>query len=217
MKEMSTMQPEPIVYVIDDDDAVRQSLEFLLKTAGVSVRGFESAKAFLDVLPAIKSGCIITDVRMPEITGIDLLRRIKESGLDIPVIVITGRGDISLAVEAMKIGAVDFLEKPFDDDLLVASVRSALNKDASTARQKAEIADIHDRLAALSNRERQVLEGLVAGKANKIIAFDLGISPRTVEIYRANVMTKLEANSLSDLVRMAMTAGILTNSSKGAR
>jgi two-component system response regulator FixJ len=214
---MSTMQPEPTVYVIDDDDAVRHSLEFLLKTAGIEARGFESAKAFLEILPQIKSGCIITDVRMPEITGIDLLRRVKESGVDIPVIVITGHGDISLAVEAMKIGAVDFLEKPFDDDLLVASVRSALNKDASTARQKAEIADIHDRLAALSNRERQVLEGLVAGKANKIIAFDLGISPRTVEIYRANVMTKLEANSLSDLVRMAMTAGILTSSSKGAR
>ncbi len=211
------MQPEPMVYVIDDDDAVRHSLEFLLKTAGIAVSGFESAKAFLEILPRIKSGCIITDVRMPEITGIDLLRRVKESGVDIPVIVITGHGDVSLAVEAMKIGAVDFLEKPFDDDLLVASVRSALNKDASTARQKAEIADIHDRLAALSNRERQVLEGLVAGKANKIIAFDLGISPRTVEIYRANVMTKLEANSLSDLVRMAMTAGILTNSSKGAR
>jgi len=214
---MSTMQPEPMVYVIDDDDAVRHSLEFLLKTAGIEARGFESAKAFLEILPQIKSGCIITDVRMPEITGIDLLRRVKESGVDIPVIVITGHGDISLAVEAMKIGAVDFLEKPFDEALLVASVRSALNKDASTARQKAEIADIHDRLAALSNRERQVLEGLVAGKANKIIAFDLGISPRTVEIYRANVMTKLEANSLSDLVRMAMTAGILTNSSKGAR
>ncbi len=211
------MQPEPMVYVIDDDDAVRHSLEFLLKTAGIAVSGFESAKAFLEILPRIKSGCIITDVRMPEITGIDLLRRVKESGVDIPVIVITGHGDVSLAVEAMKIGAVDFLEKPFEDDLLVASVRSALNKDASTARQKAEIADIHDRLAALSNRERQVLEGLVAGKANKIIAFDLGISPRTVEIYRANVMTKLEANSLSDLVRMAMTAGILTNSSKGAR
>jgi two-component system response regulator FixJ len=209
MKEMSTMQPEPIVYVIDDDDAVRQSLEFLLKTAGVSVRGFDSAKAFLDVLPAIKSGCIITDVRMPEITGIDLLRHLKESGLDIPVIVITGHGDISLAVEAMKIGAVDFLEKPFDDDLLLAAVRSALNTEAGAARHKAEIADIHDKLAALSNRERQVLEGLVAGKANKVIAFDLSISPRTVEIYRANLMTKMSANSLSDLVRMAMTAGIL--------
>ena len=211
------MQPEPIVYVIDDDDAVRHSLEFLLKTAGVEVRGFESAKAFLEMLPRIETGCIITDVRMPEITGIDLLRRVKESGLDIPVIVITGHGEISLAVEAMKIGAVDFLEKPFDDDLLLASVRSALNKGADTAKHKAEVADIHDKLAALSNRERQVLEGLVAGKANKVIAFDLGISPRTVEIYRANLMTKMAANSLSDLVRMAMTAGIVAGPGKSGR
>jgi len=208
------MQPEPIVYVIDDDDAVRHSLEFLLKTAGIEARGFESAKTFLEMLPRIKTGCIITDVRMPEITGIDLLRRVKESGLDIPVIVITGHGEISLAVEAMKIGAVDFLEKPFDDDLLLASARSALNKEAGTAKHKAEVADIDDKLAALSNRERQVLKGLVAGKANKVIAFDLGISPRTVEIYRANLMTKMAANSLSDLVRMAMTAGILTGPGK---
>lgn len=211
------MQPELIVYVIDDDDAVRHSLEFLLKTAGIEVRGFESAKAFLEMLPQIKTGCIITDVRMPEITGIDLLRRVKESGLDIPVIVITGHGEISLAVEAMKIGAVDFLEKPFDDDLLLASVRSALNKEANTAKHRAEVADLHDKLAALSNRERQVLEGLVVGKANKVIAFDLGISPRTVEIYRANLMTKMAANSLSDLVRMAMTAGILTGPSNSGR
>lgn len=211
------MQPELIVYVIDDDDAVRHSLEFLLKTAGIEVRGFESAKAFLEMLPRIKTGCIITDVRMPEITGIDLLRRVKESGLDIPVIVITGHGEISLAVEAMKIGAVDFLEKPFDDDLLLASVRSALNKEANTAKHRAEVADLHDKLAALSNRERQVLEGLVVGKANKVIAFDLGISPRTVEIYRANLMTKMAANSLSDLVRMAMTAGILTGPSHSGR
>jgi two-component system, LuxR family, response regulator FixJ len=214
MKEMSTMQPEPIVYVIDDDDAVRQSLEFLLKTAGVNVRGFDSAKAFLEVLPGIKSGCIISDVRMPEITGIDLLRRLKDGGHDLPVIVITGHGDVSLAVEAMKIGAVDFLEKPFDDDLLLAAVRAALNTDAGAARHKAELAEIHDKLAALSNRERQVLEGLVAGKANKVIAFDLGISPRTVEIYRANLMTKMSANSLSDLVRMAITAGILESAAK---
>src|SRR4029077_10642413 len=127
MKEMSTMQPEPIVYVIDDDDAVRQSLEFLLKTAGIDVRGFNSAKSFLEMLPQIKSGCVITDVRMPDITGIDLLRRLKERKIGIPVIVITGHGDISLAVEAMKIGAVDFLEKPFDDELLMTSVRTALN------------------------------------------------------------------------------------------
>ena len=211
------MQPEPIIYVIDDDDAVRQSLEFLLKTAGFTVRSFESAKAFLEILPQLRSGCIITDVRMPDITGIDLLRRVKELGVDIPVIVITGHGDISLAVEAMKIGAVDFLEKPFDDDQLLAAVRSTLSRDAGTAERKAELAKIHDKLATLSNRERQVLEGLVAGNANKTIAFDLGISPRTVEIYRANLMTKMAANSLSDLVRMAMMAGILETSGKRGR
>jgi len=209
------MPHEAIIYVIDDDDAVRQSLEFLLKTAGITVRGFESAKAFLEILPEIHSGCIITDVRMPEVTGIDLLRRVKELELDIPVIVITGHGDVALAVEAMKIGAVDFLEKPFDDDLLLAAVRSALSSEADAAKRKAEHAEINEKLAALSNRERQVLEGLVAGKANKMIAFDLGISPRTVEIYRANVMTKMAANSLSDLVRMAMMGGILENSDKG--
>ena len=211
------MQPEPIIYVIDDDDAVRQSLEFLLKTAGISVRSFESGKAFLEVLPEIRSGCIVTDVRMPEITGIDLLRRVKETKPFLPVIVITGHGDISLAVEAMKIGAVDFLEKPFDDDLLLAAVRAALNRDADAAKRKAELGEIGEKLAALSNRERQVLDGLVAGNANKTIAFDLGISPRTVEIYRANLMTKMAANSLSDLVRMAMISGILDNAGKGGR
>jgi two-component system response regulator FixJ len=211
------MQPDPVIYVIDDDDAVRQSLEFLLRTAGINVRGFESAKAFLEVLPQIRSGCIITDVRMPEISGIDLLRRVKQHDVDIPVIVITGHGDITLAVEAMKIGAVDFLEKPFDDDQLLAAVQATLNQNADAAKRNAELAQVHDKLAALSNRERQVLEGLVAGNANKTIAFDLGISPRTVEIYRANLMTKMEANSLSDLVRMAMTAGILESAGKRAR
>ena len=206
------MQTEQTVYVIDDDEAVRQSLEFLLKTAGITVLGFESAKAFLEKLPYIKSGCIITDVRMPEINGIDLLRRVRATSAHIPVIVITGHGDVLLAVEAMKVGAVDFLEKPFDDEMLLSSVRSALRKGADTARHKAEVSDMTERLAALSQRERQVLEGLVAGKANKVIAFDLGISPRTVEIYRANVMTKMSANSLSDLVRMAITAGILRSS-----
>ena len=208
------MQPDSIIYVIDDDDAVRQSLEFLLKTAGITVRGFESAKAFLEVMPDIRSGCVITDVRMPDITGIELLQRVKQINPDLPVIVITGHGDVSLAVEAMKIGAVDFLEKPFDDDLLLAAVRSALSREADSGKRKAALADIQDKLAALSNRERQVLDGLVAGKANKVIAFDLGISPRTVEIYRANVMTKMAANSLSDLVRMAMMSGVLDESGK---
>jgi two-component system response regulator FixJ len=214
---MSTMQPEPIIYVIDDDDAVRQSLEFLLRTAGFTVRSFESAKAFLENIPQLGSSCIITDVRMPDISGIDLLRRVKELDADVPVIMITGHGDISLAVEAMKIGATDFLEKPFDDDQLLAALRSTLSRDAGKAERKAELAEINDKLATLSNRERQVLEGLVAGSANKTIAFDLGISPRTVEIYRANLMTKMTANSLSDLVRMAMMAGLLENSGKRGR
>ena len=208
------MQHEQTIYVIDDDDAVRQSLEFMLKAAGMKSRGFESAKAFMALLPEINSGCVVTDVRMPEITGIDLLRHLRKSNPDLPVIVITGHGDISLAVEAMKIGAIDFLEKPFDGQQLLTAVRSALSRDADTGKRKAELADIQEKLAALSNRERQVLEGLVAGSANKNIAFDLGISPRTVEIYRANLMTKMAANSLSDLVRMAMMAGIL-ESGKG--
>jgi two-component system response regulator FixJ len=211
---MSTMQPEPVIYVIDDDEAVRESLEFLLKTAGIVVRGFDSAKAFLNILPEVNSGCVITDVRMPEITGIELLRRLQKTNPDLPVIVITGHGDISLAVEAMKIGAVDFLEKPFDDDQLIAAVRAALSRDADVAKRKAELGDINDKLNALSKREREVLDGLVAGNANKTIAFDLGISPRTVEIYRANLMTKMAANSLSDLVRMAMTANILGEADK---
>ena len=211
------MQPDPIIYVIDDDDAVRQSLEFLLKTAGIAVRGFDSAKAFLEVLPHVTSGCVITDVRMPEITGIELLQKVKTANPDLPVIVITGHGDVSLAVEAMKIGAVDFLEKPFDDDLLLAAVRAALNRDSDAGKRKAELAGIQEKLAELSNRERQVLEGLVAGKANKVIAFDLNISPRTVEIYRANLMTKMSANSLSDLVRMAVMTGVLESSGKGGR
>ena len=211
------MQPEPIIYVIDDDDAVRQSLEFLLKTAGIAVCGFDSAKAFLEILPQIRSGCVITDVRMPEITGIELLQKVKTANPDLPVIVITGHGDVSLAVEAMKLGAVDFLEKPFDDDLLLAAVRAALNRDSDAGKRKAELAGIQEKLAELSNRERQVLEGLVAGKANKVIAFDLNISPRTVEIYRANLMTKMSANSLSDLVRMAVMTGVLENFGKSGR
>lgn len=208
------MDLKPVIYVIDDDEAVRESLEFLLKTAGFAVRAFESAKAFLDALPEVQSGCVITDVRMPEMTGIDLLRRLQQTHPNLAVIVITGHGDISLAVEAMKIGAVDFLEKPFDDEQLIAAVRAALSREAGVTKHKAELGDINDKLNGLSKREREVLDGLVAGHANKTIAFDLGISPRTVEIYRANLMTKMSANSLSDLVRMALLADILGESSR---
>jgi two-component system, LuxR family, response regulator FixJ len=203
------MAADAIVHVIDDDDAVRESLEFLLRTAGITAKTYESASAFLAALPASGSGCVITDVRMPGMTGIDLLRRLGEMRIDMPVIVITGHGDVPLAVEAMKVGAADFIEKPFDDVLLLGSVRSALNRSQENAAHDAERAEFHARVAALTNREREVLEGLVAGKPNKIIAFDLSISPRTVEIYRANVMTKMEAGSLSELVRMALVTGVM--------
>ncbi len=211
------MPHDPIIYVIDDDEAVRLSLQFMLKAAGITARTFESAKTFMEVLPQINSGCIVTDVRMPEVTGIDLLRHVVKTNPDLPVIVITGHGDVALAVEAMKIGAVDFLEKPFDGQQMLAAVRAALSREADTGKRKADLAEIQEKLAALSNRERQVLEGLVAGSANKTIAFDLGISPRTVEIYRANLMTKMAANSLSDLVRMAMLTGIMAENGKIAR
>jgi two-component system, LuxR family, response regulator FixJ len=198
------------VHVIDDDEAARESLAFMLGTAKLNVKTYDSATAFLAVAADVKSGCIITDVRMPEISGIDLLRQLKALKIVVPVIVVTGHGDVPLAVEAMKIGAAEFLEKPFDDEVLLNAVRSALNRQNTDSKRQAERAGIDRRLAALSNRERDVLQGLVSGLANKQIAFNLGISPRTVEIYRANLMTKMEASSLSDLVRMALLAGVLS-------
>ena len=202
------MSSEAVTHVIDDDEAVRQSIEFLLRAAKMKVRTYESAGAFLAAVPGIASGCIVTDVRMPEMSGIELLRRLKELRVALPVIVITGHGDVPLAVEAMKAGAADFIEKPFDDDAILGAIRAALADSASGGRRSAERAEIDERLESLSQRERQVLEGLVAGQPNKIIAHNLGISPRTVEIYRANVMSKMKAPSLSDLVRMALTAGL---------
>jgi two-component system response regulator FixJ len=211
------MPANHVVHVIDDDHAARDSLSFLLRTAKIDVHTYESAPAFLAAIRTLPLGCIITDVRMPEMTGIELLRRLRESGNDVPVIVITGHGDIPLAVEAMKYGAVDFFEKPYDDESMVAAVRSALNRHEGVAQKQAQRSILDERLATLSNRERQVLEGLVAGKPNKIIAFDHGISPRTVEVYRANVMSKMQASSLSELVRMALIAGILNDGSEPKR
>jgi two-component system response regulator FixJ len=212
------MPPEiAVVHVIDDDEAVRDSLAFLLRANEIKVQTYESGTVFLAGAAELKAGCVVTDVRMPEISGIELLRRLKELKVFLPVIVITGHGDVPLAVEAMKFGAADFLEKPFDDDILLAAVRAALSRQDSEGRRQAERAAIDDRLAALSNREREVLEGLVAARANKQIAFDLGISPRTVEIYRANLMTKMQAASLSELVRMALTAGILDSTTNQAQ
>ena len=200
------MTDEAVVHVIDDDDAVRESLAFLLDTSGLKVRTYESPLPFLEGFPLQEPACVVTDVRMAEMTGIDLLRRLHETDQRIPVIVITGHGDVALAVEAMKLGAADFIEKPFDDELLLAAIRSALQRCTKGAPSQTERKAAMERLNLLSARERQVLEGLVSGHPNKTIAFDLGISPRTVEVYRANVMTKMQASSLSDLVRTALLA-----------
>lgn len=198
------MPSDAVVHVVDDDVEVRQSLSFLLATAGLAVRLYESATAFLDAVKERPSGCIVTDVRMPGIDGIEFLRRLKARGFSLPVIVMTGHADVPMAVDAMKEGAADFIEKPFDDDLLIGMIRSALEAHERAAQRHSQAGEIQARLDLLSERERQVLQGLVSGKANKVIAYDLGISPRTVEIYRANVMSKMHAASLSELVRMAL-------------
>jgi two-component system response regulator FixJ len=201
------MPSEVIVHVVDDDLPVRQSLAFLLASEGLAVRLHESASAFLESMKEAPAGCIVTDVRMPGLDGIEFLRLLRERGIATPVIVMTGHADVPLAVEAMKQGAIDFIEKPFDEHVLFDSVRRALSLHAVDAARDRQTADIRAKLEALSERESQVLEGLVAGKPNKVIAYDLGISPRTVEIYRANVMAKMQAKSLSELVRMAIAAG----------
>lgn len=198
------MAPEAVVHVVDDDLAVRQSLSFLLASEGLPVRLHKSATAFLESAVNGNAGCIVTDVRMPGLDGIAFLQELKRRGSTLPVIVMTGHADVPLAIAAMKAGAVDFLEKPFDDDVFLAAVRTALDRNAEEARRAAEANALNERLAALSERERQVLDGLVDGKPNKVIAYELGISPRTVEIYRANVMAKMQATSLSQLVRMVL-------------
>lgn len=200
------MTTEAVVHVVDDDAAVRDSVAFSLDTADLKSRTYESAIELLQALPGLEPGCVVTDVRMPEMSGIELVRRLKAAGAPHPVIVITGHADVPLAIEAMKAGVVDFLEKPFDDEALLAAVRRALDLHAQSEAQGADQQSVQRRLESLSAREREVLDGLVAGRANKVIAYDLGISPRTVEVYRANVMTKMEVRSLSELVRVTVLA-----------
>ena len=198
------MASEGFVHVVDDDEAMRDSLLFLLECAGIEARAYESALAFLDRAEGMERGCIVTDIRMPGMSGLELVGRLTELGVSDPVIVITGHGDVPLAVEAMKAGVADFIEKPFDDGQLLSAVRAALARSSGIQAEESERRQVEERIADLSQRERQVLDGLVEGKPNKIIAYDLAISARTVEIYRANVMTKMRAKSLSELVRMAL-------------
>lgn len=198
---------DTVVHIVDDEEAVRNSLAFLLAGAGFAVRVHQSATAFLAVADKITNGCLITDLRMPDMDGVELLRRLRASDAMLPAIVITGHGDVQMAVEAMKNGALDFIEKPFSDDVLIESIGRAASKAADRRQEEAANEQVRQRLASLSEREHQVLKGVVAGQANKTIAYDLGISPRTVEVYRASLMGKMQARSLAELVRMVMDIG----------
>jgi len=198
------MAEEPLVHVVDDDASVRESLTMLLESAGFSVRAYDSAPAFLVAASDRRAGCVLTDVQMPGLDGLELQRHLAERGIRLPVIVMTGHGDVPIAVEALKAGATDFLEKPFDDEHLLTAVASAIATSQRAHDEAAAVAGITARLATLTPREREVLEGLVAGHPNKTIAYDLGSSPRTVEVHRARVMEKMGARSLPELVRMTI-------------
>ena len=202
------MASESTVFVVDDDVDVRESVCALLESAGLHGVPFGSARAFLDAYRSNATGCVIADIRMPDMDGLELQEEIVRRNIPLPVIVVTGHADVPLAVRAMKAGALDLIEKPFDDEQLLATVRRALAKAEGQREQASAAQNVTTRVASLSTRERQVLELLVAGKANKVIAYELDISPRTVEIHRARVMDKMEAKSLSDLVRAALAAGI---------
>jgi two-component system response regulator FixJ len=196
------------IHVIDDDAAMRDSLAFLLDVNGFRPQVHESADAFLAGVDAEAANCVISDIRMPGMNGIELVRKLKDRGVSCSVILITGHGDVALAVEAMKAGAADFIEKPFDDAVLLGAIRAALDTPPAEQGESAAKKEAEARLAELSPRERDVLQGLVAGKINKVIAHDLSISPRTVEVYRANLMAKTGARSMSELMRIALAAGL---------
>jgi two-component system, LuxR family, response regulator FixJ len=202
------MADKTVIHVIDDDAAMRDSLVFLLEVNGFQPEAFESSRSFLSKAASNPPACIVSDIRMPGMNGIELVRKLKGEGVSCPVILITGHGDVALAVEAMKAGAVDFIEKPFDDAVLLGAIRSALDAAPSDQGESAARAEAEARLAELSPRERDVLQGVVAGKINKVIAHELNISPRTVEVYRANLMAKTGARSVSELMRIALAAGL---------
>ena len=200
------MTDTPVVHIVDDDPAVRNSLGVLLEVEGFNVQTHSSARAFLDSVEPDEKGCVLTDVRMPEISGIELLAKMKERHLTLPAIVITAYADVPLAVHAMKLGAVDLLEKPVGDETLLASVRHALTHGNDEKLRHAETQTIRTRLEGLTERENEVLTGLLMGRPNNMIANDLGLSTRLVEALRASVMAKMKAASLAELVRMSLTA-----------
>ena len=202
------MPAERLIYIVDDDEAVRDSLSLLLEARGHTVRSFASAPEFLAAMPSLRPGCLIADIRMPEMDGLELQQRLIERAMPFPLIVITGHGDVPLAVRAMKAGAVDFIEKPFAAETILNSAAAALMRLAEPGYRDSQAADAAARLALLTPREREVLHGVLAGLPNKSIAYDLAISPRTVEAHRARVMDKMGARSLSELIRMGLAAGL---------
>jgi len=199
---------KPNVYIVDDDDGVRDSLQILLEASGYRARGFASPRDFLDAVGMIDFGCLLVDLQMPGMDGLELQHRLQALNVRLPVVVVTAHGDIATAVEAMRAGAIDFVEKPFTDDAILASIRMALAERPKPKAEDHTRLAILERLKILSPREREVLDGMVAGHPNKVIAFNLSLSPRTVEIHRARVMDKMQARSLSELVRLAIAAGI---------
>jgi two-component system, LuxR family, response regulator FixJ len=205
---MGEMAAETCVYVVDDDEAVRDSLSVLLEVNGYTSHAFSSAQEFLAAAPTLRPGCLIADIRMPRMDGLEMQQRLIERALPFPLIVVTGHGDVPLAVRAMKAGALDFIEKPFTAETILGGVKDALARLAEPRAQDAVASTAAARLETLSPREREVMEGLLAGLPNKSIAYDLGISPRTVEIHRARVMDKMGARSLSELVRMGLAGGL---------
>ncbi|OJF92738.1 response regulator FixJ [Pararhizobium antarcticum] len=200
-------QDDFTVHIVDDEEPVRKSLAFMLTVNGFAVRIHESATAFLQFAPGARDAVLITDLRMPDMSGVDLIRRLAAMQARIPSLVITGHGDVPMAVEAMKAGAIDFIEKPFEDSLIIDAIGRAVVQLRDSKVSTDSVEDVRGRLATLSERERQVLSAVVAGLPNKAIAYDLDISPRTVEVHRSNVMGKMNAKSLPELVRMAMAAG----------
>jgi two-component system response regulator FixJ len=199
----TAMGPERVVYVVDDDAAVRRSLERMLDAAGFKAKSYGSAAIFLEAAPRLPGGCVLLDIRMPGMDGLELQTRLQDAGIALPVIVMTGQGDVQTAVRAMKAGAVDFIEKPYRDDVLLGAIEMALLKDIGIDQEQAKAAR---RVARLSRREREVLDALMAGRPNKIIAYDLGISVRTVEVHRARMMDRLGVRQLAEAIRIAVLA-----------
>lgn len=202
------MSDKPLIHLVDDDDAIRHSASFMLRSAGFRVQTYQDGVTFLDALDDLEPGCVLLDVQMPVKDGLTVQAELNERGSDMPVIVLTGHGDVAVAVKAMKAGAVDFVEKPYEKAVLLAALHGAFERIKSRSPQEQLEAEAKERLASLTKREREVLDCLVDGMTNKMIAESLDISPRTVEIHRAHVMEKLEVDSLSAALRLAFAAGL---------